>query len=281
MSRAVPSLVPPTVAAHLSREEEEWLAGVAERFGGRYPNLREMWMLMDEVWQEKGCDPAEMNERIGAFYGHPVWLLTGLFIEQDTESRKNSARFAEWVARQKPMRVADYGGGYGTLARMIGAACPHAQVEVIEPHPHAAAIARVEETANIHYVGELSGEYDVLIATDVFEHVPDPIALMQETAEFLSSDGLYLTANCYRPVIRCHLPQSLHFFYSWSRVVRALGLRQVETVAYGQVFARAGKANEAKARRIEQISRRWSPAFDRLPMRGRARVGKFIFSLIP
>lgn len=281
MSGAVPSLVPSTVAAYLSPEEEEWLAGVAERFGGRYPDLREMWMLMDEVWEEKGCDPAVMDERIGAFYGHPVWLLTGLFIEQDTDSMKNRARFTDWVARQKPMRVADYGGGYGTLARMIGTACPRAQVEVIEPHPHPAAIARAEETPNVRYAGELTGDYDILIATDVFEHVPDPIALMQETAGFLSREGRYLTANCYRPVIRCHLPQSLHFFYSWSRVVRALGLRQVETVAYGQVFARAGAADEAKARRIERLSRRWSPWCDRLPVRGRARLGRLSYRLIP
>ena len=281
MNGPASSLVPPAVADYLSQEEEEWLEGVAERFGGRYPNLEEMWMLMDEVWEQEGCDPAVMDERIGAFYDHPVWLLTGLFIEQDTDSMKNRARFTDWVARQKPARVADYGGGYGTLARMIGVACPRAEVEVIEPHPHPAAIARAGETANVRYAEELSGEYDVLIATDVFEHVPDPIALMQETAGFLAADGHYLTANCYRPVIRCHLPQSLHFLYSWSRVVRALGLRQVETVAYGQVFTRGGTADEAKARSIERFSRRWSPWLERLPRRGRARLGRLLYRLIP
>ena len=75
-----------------------------------------------------------------------------------------------------PVLVADYGGGFGVLALLLGAALPKAQVELVEPHPHAAAIALAAYTPNVRYVLELTGSYDLLIATDVFEHVPIPLA---------------------------------------------------------------------------------------------------------
>jgi len=87
---------------------------------------------------------------------------------------------------------------------------PAVQVEVVEPHPHPAAVALAEETPNVRYVSELTGEYDLLIATDVYEHVPDPISLAFSTASHLSIGGRYLIANCFSPVIACHLPQLFH-----------------------------------------------------------------------
>ncbi|MEA1048976.1 class I SAM-dependent methyltransferase [Lamprobacter modestohalophilus] len=124
---------------------------------------------------------------------HPVWLLNGLFIEQHAQSLDNRRRFTDWVAAQSPRRVADYGGGFGGLARMIGAACPSAEVEVIEPHPHPLAIERARRSPNVHYRPALDGEYDILIATDVFEHVPDPLGLAAETAAALKPGGHYLS----------------------------------------------------------------------------------------
>ena len=50
-----------------------------------------------------------------------------------------------------------------------------------------------------------------MIATDVFEHVPDPVALAAKTANHLRIGCHYLIANCFFPVI-ARLPQLLHFF---------------------------------------------------------------------
>ncbi len=44
-------------------------------------------------------------------------------------------------------------------------------VKVSEPHPHEAPIALAAETANASYLPELSGNYFLVVATDVFVHV--------------------------------------------------------------------------------------------------------------
>jgi hypothetical protein len=70
---------------------------------------------------------------VSAFYRHPVWLLNGLFIEQDPQSLAHRQAFTTWVTQHLPTRVADFGGGFGGVARSIGATLPHGSVEVVEP----------------------------------------------------------------------------------------------------------------------------------------------------
>ncbi len=270
-------LVDPATRDWITPHELVWLETVFERFGG-YPTLEQLWLLMDDAWDSFGCDHERMDERVTAFYAHPVWLLNWLFIEQHDLSLDNRRAFTAWAARQAPLRVADYGGGGGSLARMIGAACPEAMVEVIEPHPHPAAIARAKQTANVRYRPELTGEYDILIATDVFEHVPDPLALVAKTARNLRLGGHYLIANCFWPVIRCHLPQTFHFRHSWDAALAAAGLCPDEHVCYGRVFIRSPNLDLDEARKFEQHSRRLFPLIECLPGRVRRRANQWLFS---
>ena len=239
----------------IKAQDQQWLLSVFERFGG-YPELSQIWSLMDETWRALSCDPTVLDERIGAYYSHPVWLLNGLFIEQDAQSMDNRQQFTDWVVRQFPRRVAEFGGGFGGLARMIGRALPTADVEVIEPHPHPIAIGRSGRTPNVRYRGVLHGEYDVMIATDVFEHVPDPLQLVYVTAGHLRLGGQYLIANCFAPVILCHLPQTFHFRHSWDLALQAMGLTPADSVAYGRVFIREAPLNLAAARAEESRSRK-------------------------
>jgi 2-polyprenyl-3-methyl-5-hydroxy-6-metoxy-1,4-benzoquinol methylase len=243
----------PDDLALITLKDQAWLTGMFNRFGG-YPTLEQVWALMDEYWRELKCDPKVMDARIGAYYAHPVWLLNGLFIEQHAQSLENRRRFTDWVAAQAPKRVADYGGGFGGLARMIGAACPDAAVEVIEPHPHPLAIARARRTANVRYQPTLDRDYDILIATDVFEHVPDPLALAAHTAAALQLGGRYLIANCFSPVILCHLPQTFHFRHSWDLALSAMGLKPAEPVVYGRAFVRQETLDLPAARDVERRS---------------------------
>jgi len=247
-------------------EDQQWLSRVFDRFAG-YPSLEQLWALMDEPWHALDCDPAVMDARIGAYYSHPVWLLNGLFIEQHAESLRNRAQFKDWVTKKSPQRVAEFGGGFGGLARMICASLPSATVEIIEPHPHPVAIARAEKTSNVRYCPKMVGEYDVLIATDVFEHVPDPLQLVYETAEHLRTGGHYLIANCFFPVIRCHLPQTFHFRHSWDAALKAMGLEPAEGVAYGRAFVRRGRLNLEAARKVESQSLKLWPLTKHVPGR--------------
>ncbi|RMH36837.1 MAG: class I SAM-dependent methyltransferase [Gammaproteobacteria bacterium] len=237
----------------ITAEERRWLEDVFDRFAG-YPDLEQMWSLMDDVWKSIGCDPMVMDARTSAFYSHPVWLLNGLFIEQHKESLENREQYKNWVVQQAPLRVAEFGGGFGGLARMIGASLPETFVEVIEPHPHPLAIARAERTSNVSYRHEMCGKYDVIIATDVFEHVLDPLQMVYKTAQYLHVGGKYLIANCFYPVILCHLPQTFHFRHTWDVVMKVMGLEPAEKISYGRAFIRKGDLKLGDARQVEQQS---------------------------
>lgn len=269
--------IPPLVLQNLTADEVAYLAEVFTRFNG-YPALEQVWQLMDEQWIAHGCDPERMDERVMAFYKHPVWMLNGLFIEQHAKSLENRRVFTDWVAQQRPERVADFGGGFGGLARFIGEVLPNAKVEVVDPHPHPAAIALAASTPNVRFVPELSGEYDLLIATDVFEHVPDPIGLAAETAAHLRVGGQYLIANCFQPVILCHLPQLFYFNAAWDPAMEAMGLVPGERVQYGRVYRRQGEFDMAVARKVAECGRKLYPWIQRLP-RGRARAGRLLMRI--
>jgi hypothetical protein len=270
--------VAPLVCAHLGHAESAYLSDVFERCHG-YPSLQQLWQLMDEPWQELGCDPLQMAERITAYYNHPVWLLNGLFIEQDPQSLEHRRMFTEWVTTKRPLRVADYGGGFGGLARMIGAALPQTQVKLVEPHPHPAAIALAHSTPNVRYVPELNGIYDLLIATDVFEHVPDPIGLAAATADHLPVGGLYLMANYFAPVIQCHLPQLFHLQIGWDEAMRAMGLAPRQRVQYGRAYERQGVFDPAAARSVALVAQAVDPWVRRLP-KGRSGVGRALVRVL-
>ena len=37
-------------------DEKLWLKSIFKRLNG-YPNLEQIWMLMDEIWQDLECNP--------------------------------------------------------------------------------------------------------------------------------------------------------------------------------------------------------------------------------
>lgn len=271
-------LVAPLVREHLVDAELSYLLSVFERYQG-YPSLEQLWQLMDEQWYAYGCDPMQMDERVTAFYNHPVWLLNGLFIEQDAQSLAYRQSFTDWCTKHSPARIADFGGGFGGLARFIGATLPQASVEVVEPYPHPAAIALASGTPNVRFVPELTGQYDLLIATDVFEHVPDPIGLAASTADSLGIGGHYLIANCFASVIACHLPQLFHLSIGWDQAMQAMGLQPQGRVQYGRAYKRTGQLDEPLARRAEALARRVYPWVQPLP-KGRSLAGRVLMRML-
>ncbi len=261
---------------HLEPGERTWLSASLERFD-YVLSLEDVWCLMDDVWDELGCVQSVMDERVEAFYAHTVWLLNGLYIEEDEESIGNRRVFSDWVATQTPARVADIGGGFGTLARLIGTMCPNAEIEILEPHPHPAAIEESKANRNVRFVTQLVGHYDVLLATDVFEHIRDPLSLVESTARHLREGGQYLIANCFWPVIKCHLPETFHFRHSWCAALNAMGLEPGSVILYGRAFTRRGELVLERARAVEWYSRRIFPWLELLPGRLRRPLSKILF----
>lgn len=279
----LPSLGADGLAA-LPPAHRRWLA---ETLGTppRWPSLERLWALMDAAWAAEGCDPRVMDARIGRFYAHPVWLLNALFIEQDAESLQHRRLFAAWAAEGAPRRVADIGGGGGTLARAVAAACPGAEVHVVEPHPHPAMVARLDPAGRVRYVPQLEGRYDLLMATDVFEHVADPVAMLADTCAALAPGGRYLIANCFWPVIACHLPQHFHLRHAWDPVCESLGLKPGRRLAHGRAYTLAPAADAAAAlaaaRAVEARSRARFGLIETLPRPLASRLGPWLFRVLP
>lgn len=249
-------------------------------FGTASPSLQQIWAAMDFAWDSIGIDNRNPDaDKLSEFYSHPVWLLNGLFIEQHEQSLKNRDAFATWVESVAPGRVADFGGGYGTLARAIAARCAEARVEVVDPYPRPEALRQSAGYDNLAFAANLDGEYDLIIATDVFEHVTDPVGLAHEVGSHIPVGGRFLTANHFAPSIKCHLPSTFHFNLSWDRVMEKLGFEKEGRVSYGTVYRRASVVRGVSgARRVERLSRR----LHRMPkFRGSGRAKRLLWRFMP
>lgn len=198
--------------------------------------LKQMWHLLDLVWDDYGCDNKSLNwEKISKFYNHPVWILNGLFIEQHDVSMAYRLAIASWVIGNNFNNVIDYGGGFGTLARLIAKRDHNINVHIYEPHPSKFGMKRLAEYQNIHITNKIGAGFDCLISTDVLEHVPDPLQHFAEMINSVKLGGYLILANCFDEVIKCHLPSTFHLKYTFEFFAKIMGLRLIEKLEEGYV----------------------------------------------
>ena len=89
---------------------------------------------------------------------------------------------------RQEIRILDYGSGLGLLEKELKRQ-GFVHVESYDPFSHVARPA---------------GRFDFIISMEVFEHTPDPTALMQDISAFLAPDSgavLFSTLCCSQPVI--------------------------------------------------------------------------------
>jgi 2-polyprenyl-3-methyl-5-hydroxy-6-metoxy-1,4-benzoquinol methylase len=230
-------------------------------------DLDQMWYLIDLVWDDFGCDNNNLNwDNIDKFYKHPVWLLNGLFIEQNKTSTGHRHAITEWIKATGSSTVVDYGGGFGTLARMIAETSPDISVSIYEPHPSQFAVSRSAEFENITLVETLGSDYDCLVCTDVLEHVPDPLKNFSDMVGSVKENGHLIIANAFSPMIKCHLPQTFHFRHSFNFFARLMGLEVIEKLngSHATIYkkTKAKNINWFSIRFFEQASRTLFPLID-------------------
>jgi len=232
------------------------------------PGVDWVWQEMDRVWQTFNLNnkTALKDQKIAEFYQHPVWLLNGIFTAMDPESAAHRRALAKYVSNMGVKHIADYGGGFGELAMAIIRENPAVKVSIIEPFPSAVGLARLRDIEQITFTAELSeNHYDAIIAQDVLEHVEDPVLLAYEIAKAVPVGGKVIFANCFYPVIECHLPATYHLRHTFPIVMKTLGLTYLEKVigtANGQVFERSGSLNLSRARQAEAVSRFVGPVIN-------------------
>jgi len=223
-------------------------------------DLEQMWHLMDLVWDDCECNNKKLNwDKIGQFYSHPVWLLNGLFIEQDDVSMGHREAISDWIVKHDFNNVVDYGGGFGTLARLIAEKDSQINIDIYEPHPSEFGLKRASQFESINMVDTLDSSYDVLLSTDVLEHVPDPLQDFSGMIDSVKEGGYLIIANCFYPVIKCHLPQDFHFRYTFNLFARLMGLevRGVLKGSHATIFkkSKSKKVNWTVIRMVEFISK--------------------------
>ncbi|MCP5459187.1 MAG: methyltransferase domain-containing protein [Gammaproteobacteria bacterium] len=248
----------------LSAEEYHYLYNNA----AGHLNIAQVWRLMDDEWERCGAGyDKDQLSAVRKFYDSPIWLLNGIFTECDTESVRHRDSIANWVAEQNPNLVVDFGGGYGALARKIAHICPYAKVVIIEPHPTDLARRLARDYTNLSFSSELPKNSDIIIAQDVLEHLADPLAVCSSLIQATREGGYLITANCFYPVIKCHLPSTFHFRYSFSLIIPYLGctyIGVVPEVNHAQIFKKASvrAVKYYRVKTLEYISRAVFPAFD-------------------
>lgn len=227
-------------------------------------DLNQMWQLMDLIWDDYGCDNRILNwDVIGRFYADPVWLLNGLFIEQDEASMGHRNAISDWVAKHGFENAVDYGGGFGTLARLIAEKDRQVNIDIYEPHPSEFGLKRAAQFSNIHIVDKLSSDYEVLLSTDVLEHVPDPLMDFSQMIGSVKEGGYLIIANCFYPVIKCHLPQTFHLRFTFNLFARLMGLEVCGVLegSHATIYKKnkVKKINWRTIRAVEYVSKKLFP----------------------
>ncbi|MCM1983015.1 class I SAM-dependent methyltransferase [Lyngbya confervoides] len=190
--------------------------------------IEDLWRLMDQVWDEMGCDNLDLNnDKISSYYQHPVWLLNGYFIENHDLSLQHRNAISDWIVKNNLLSVIDFGGGFGTLGRLITEKSDETIVDIYEPFPSQESLYRCQNHSRIKFVCQLNNQYDCLVCTDVLEHVPDPLSLLAQMVSSVNINGYLLIANHFYPCIKCHLPSTFHFRYSFDQFAEVFGLQSI------------------------------------------------------
>ena len=204
---------------------------------------------MDKVWDSLALDnQADLAaDQISAFYSHPIWIVNGIFSAVDPDSIAHRKSIAEYVDRLGANQIMDYGGGFGELALKLCAVRPELVVDIIEPYPSDIARTRMETQRRIRYISKIAEAYDCSIAQDVLEHLEDPVQLLKKLTSATRMGGYLIFANCFYPVIKCHLPASFYLRHTLKWVVKSLGLAyrgRVPGADHALVFQRIGPPND-------------------------------------
>ncbi len=222
--------------------------------------LQELWDEMDTIWHRLNLDnskPIATQQRaINEFYHHPVWVLNGLFSESDTVSKKHRLAIANYIDKLKVKKIADFGGGSGVLSNIIATKIPDATIDIIEPYPFEYFVEK-NQHPNVHYTSDLKKSYDLIIAQDVLEHVENPIDLTITMFNAISIGGYAIFANCFYPVIQCHLPCTFYLRRTFRKILTYSGIQyvgKVDGARHALIFRKNKPLNVLRLKRADKIA---------------------------
>jgi hypothetical protein len=213
----------------LSDREKKYLESLPDEV----PTVQWVWSEMDRIWDDCGLNNRApfSSQDIGGFYGHPVWIMNGLFTETDSESACHRESIGRFLCKNTIANIADYGGGSGCLAATITKKYPEVKIDIIEPYASEFFKNKRSDSDNIGFFPHYQHRnYDAVIAQDVLEHVENPIEIAFQMASHVDDGSLVVFANCFDSCIKCHLPGTFYLRYTFKWVMKELGLVYVGRV---------------------------------------------------
>lgn len=110
------------------------------------------------------------------------------------------------LRRAAPRSVVDLGCGNGQLLRELAADLPGAKLCGVDLSEPQIAVNRVELpsidwlAADLSKVTEAANRFDAVVASEIIEHVQDPLSLLRSAAAFAREDGLLVLTTQSGPV---------------------------------------------------------------------------------
>lgn len=136
----------------------------------------------------------------GRVYGAKPWSLANIL--QRTWTAGRLAAISAALGRdpkQGPVKLLEIGAGYGHF--LADAKKRGYDVTGVELSHTASAYARDELGLTVHTSqleeAELEPPYDVIVAWDTIEHVPDPVSFMRTVRGLLAEDGILAFSTPY------------------------------------------------------------------------------------
>lgn len=220
--------------------------------------------LINDAWDLYGLDNTKpltaQKSSIEKFYNDSVWKLNAWFAENDPVSRSHRNSIANYLCLNKFERIADFGGGSGVLAHII-VAKTHKSIEVIEPYMTEAE-ARKLSTKKIKFLNCFDGMYDCIVAQDVLEHLEDPIDAVCQICRSIKPGGVILFANCFWPIIHCHLPKNFYLRYTFKYLMIIFGLKyegRVNGASHVHIYRSDGRFGNHRFLRLKLFNVLFKP----------------------
>jgi hypothetical protein len=182
---------------------------------------------------DRGFDPgrfvrenaAEFRDEFGgarleetAFTVYTNWLGVARWL--GLERVRTAARLARGVGH---VRVAvDFGSGLGVSLPGLAARADHVWAVDVEPDVTRLALSKLALTnvTVVESIAEVPVEIDLLLALDVFEHVPDLVGLTAELADHTGAGGHWIVSG----------PTENPLYHLMRRLSRTTGEGHIRTV---------------------------------------------------